>query len=302
MNKFYSYDVIEMIARKVLTDVSAGQAGPTYDTKIIRAPGIQSISINVNREKQTLRGDGIICGTESSLDEVPVELEIAKRDPEFESLLYGMPAWQTPTELNLALTDQSNPNEVGIWARTNKVGSNGKDLVIWIPKFKADSQQLQQQQRNFRTNQISGSGAFTESSYPVVRDGIASFERIAFLEQLREAAAALYTISDSTPPTITTSNITGHVASADITITASEVLNPNTVNNATVLLKTGGTIGSGTLVSASVLLQSNGLDIVINPTANLTSGQTYNVYATTYVEDISGNVFAAIDGITVAVA
>lgn len=302
MESYYQFDVVETIAKKQLTDPSAGIAGPTYDTKIIPAPGIQSISININRDKQILRGNGIIMATESSLDEVPVSLEVAKRDPEFEALLYGMAAWQTPTERNLALTAQSVPNIVGLWCRTNKVGANGKDVVVWVPSYKADTQQLQQQQRGFRSNQISGSAAFTTSTYPVIRDGVLSYEQIAWLEQLRETAAALHTISDSTAPTITSSNITGHVDTANIPLVASEALNPNTVNKHTILLKTGGTIGAGTLVDAEVTLASNGTDITINPAAALTSGATYNAYATTYVEDLAGNKVAAIDGITIAVA
>lgn len=300
--KYYKYDIIEAIAKKVTADSDVSTSGPTYGTTEFRVPGIQSVSININREKQILRGDGVILGTESSIDEIPVQLEIAKRDPDFEALIYGMAAWQTPDGSNLAFTDESVPNYVGLWLRTNKVGSNGKDVVIYIPKFKADSQQMQQQARNFASNQISGNGVFTESTFEVIRDGVVTYEKIAFKEQLRNTAASLYTSTDTTAPTITTSNITGHAVGDNIVLVSDSVLNPNTVNAYTVLLKTGGTIGSGTPVAATVILASNGTDITINPTSSLGAATTYNAYATTSVEDLAGNAIAANDGITVATA
>lgn len=302
MQKYYRYDVVEAIVKKVTADVSSSTTGPTYSTRMYLVPGIQSVSLNINREKQTLRGDGAILATESSLDEVPVQIEVAKRDPEFEALLYGFAAWQTDAGSFLAHTDESTPNDVGLWLRTNKVGANGKDVVIYIPKFKADTQQLQQQQRNFATNQISGAAVFTESSFEVWRDGVSSDERMAWREEFRNTAASLYTVSDSTAPTITSSNITDHVITANITLTASEALNPNTVNDSTVLLKTGATIGSGTIVPASVSLSEDGLTITVNPTSSLSASTSYNCYATVYVEDLAGNAIAANDGITVATA
>jgi hypothetical protein len=53
-------------------------------------------------------------------------------------------------------------------------------------------------------------------------------------------------------------------------------------------------------VDAEVTLAANGTDITINPAANLSTGTTYNAFATTYVEDLAGNKVAAVDGITVA--
>lgn len=302
METYYRYDVVEAIAKLVTADSSASTTGPTYSTREIRVPGIQSVSVNLNREKQILRGNGKILATESSIDEIQIQLEVAKRDPNFEALIYGMAGWKTDTGQNLAFTDQSVPNAVGLWLRTNKVGVNGKDVVIYIPLFKADTQQLQQQQRNFATNQISGSGSFTESTFEVWREGVKTFESMAFEEQFRNTAASLYTSTDTTAPTITSTDVTGASTGGNVTLVASEALNPNTVNNSTVLLKTGAVIGSGTLVPCEVSISTDGLTITINPTSALTSAATYNAYCTTYVEDLAGNAFAAIDGITHAIA
>lgn len=300
--KYYVYNVIEAIAKKLLTDLTSSLTGPTYGSAV-HAPGIQSVSVNLNRDVQTLQGDGKILGTESSITEIPVTLEIAQRDPEFEALLYGMAAWRTPTEFNLSMTDNSTPNYVGLWLRTDRVGVNGKDVVIFIPKFQAAGQQLQQQQRQFRTNQISGGGVFTQSTFEVFRDGVLAQEAVAFQEQFRDTGAPLLAVSsDVTAPTISTANITGHVISADIVIATVEALNPNTVNKYTVLLKTGSTIGSGTLVPCTVSINTAGTSITINPTSSLTASSSYNVHFTTYVEDLVGNTFAALSGITVATA
>lgn len=299
--KYYVYNVIEAICKKMLTDSASSITGPTYGAAM-HVPGIQSVSVNLNRDVQNLLGDGKILGVESSITEIPIQLEIAQRDQEFEALLYGMAAWRTPTEMNLAFTGDSSPNYVGLWLRTDRVGANGKDVVIYIPKFQAAQQQMQQQQRQFRTNQISGGGVFTASKVEVLRDGVVTTESLAFQEQYRDTAAALLSSSDSTAPTITTANITGHVVGADIVIDVDGALNPNTVNKYTALLKTGATIGSGTLVACTVALNTAGTQITINPTAALTGATSYNVQLTTYIEDLAGNAFAALSGITVATA
>lgn len=302
MQDYYRYDVVELIAKLITADSSASQTGPAYSSKAVKAPGIQAISVNLNRETQILRGNGAILATESSMDQIQVQLEIAKRDPEFEALLFGMAGWKHPDGQTLALTDESVPPAIGIWARCKKVGVNGADVVVHIPSFKADTQQMQQQQRNFATNQISGQGSFTESKYEVFRDGARTFESAAFFEDFRTTAAALLSSSDSVAPTITTTNISSHPVGDPIVLTASEALNPNTVNEKTILLKTGNTIGSGTVVPARVTLASNGTTITITPASALTSSTTYNAYASVYCEDLAGNAFAALDGVTVATA
>ncbi|TXH16688.1 MAG: hypothetical protein E6R03_05090 [Hyphomicrobiaceae bacterium] len=302
MQDYYRYDVVELIAKLQLTDSSASQTGPTFATKAIKAPGVQAISVNLNRETQILRGNGVILATESSMDQIQVQLEIAKRDPEFEALIFGMAGWKHPDGSTLVLTDESVPPAVGIWARCKKVGMNNADVVIHIPSFKADTQQMQQQQRQFATNQISGQGSFTEAKYEVFRDSVRSFESAAFFEDFRTAATPLLSSSDSTAPTITTSNITGHDVDDPIVLTASEAMNPNTVNEKTVLLKTGNVIGSGTLVPARVVLASNGTTITVTPASPLTASTNYNAYATPFCEDLAGNTIAANDGVTVATA
>lgn len=302
MDKIYRYEVVEAVIQVLTADSSASTTGPTYNSRQIRVPGIQSVSINTQREKQTLRGDGVILGTESSLDEIPVSLEVAKLDPDFKSALFGEAAWATPEGYKIALTDESVPNYVGLWLRCNKVGTNGRDLVIYIPKFKADTEQAQQQQRAFGTLQISGAAVFTESKFEVFREGVQAYEQLAVRYDYRLTAASIYSSTDSTAPTISTSNITSHVISANIDIDVTEALNPNTVNEYTVLLKTGGTVGSGSLVACSVSLDAAGNTITINPDSSLSAATTYNVHVTTAVEDLNGNAFAALSGITVTTA
>lgn len=300
MQKVYRYEVVEAVVQLISADSSASNSGPTYATRQLRVPGIQSVNINVQREKQTLRGDGIILGTESSLDEIPVTLEIAQIDPDFHAMLFGMPAWATGDGYKIALTDESEPNYVGLWLRTNKVGVNGKDLVIYIPKFKADTEQQQQQQRAFGTLQISGAAVFTDSKFEVFEEGVQDYQKMAIQYNYRDTAASLYTSTDSTAPTITTTNITDHPVADNIVVEVSEALNKNTVNEYTVTLKTGGTIGSGTLVACTVSIDAAGDTITINPDSSLTGSATvYNVHVTTAVEDLNGNAFAASSGITV---
>ena len=300
MSKYYVFDVVEAIAQKVLSDLSSSIVGPTYGASL-KVPGIQSVSVNVNRDKQTLLGDGIILGTESSINEVPVQLEIAQRDPEFEALLYGIAAWATATERNLAFTDQSTPNQVGLYLRTNKVGANGKHVVLFIPKFIADSQQLQQQQRNCRTNQISGSAVFTDRRFEVFRDGVQAFERLAYKEMFGDSAA-LFVVTDNTPPLITTANIVNHPVGNDIVLAANEALNPNTVNKYSVILHTGLVVGSGSQIPVTSVVLSGGTTITINPTSPLLVATDYNVHVTEVVEDVAGNPFAALSGITLVTA
>ncbi len=300
MQKVYKYEIVEAVAQYMSSDSSASNSGPTYATRQVRAPGIQSVSINVQREKQTLRGDGVIKGTESSLDEIPVTLEIAQKDPDFEALIFGKAAWATPDGYKIALTDQSEPNYVGLWLRTNKVGANGKDLVLYLPKFKADAQQEGLQQRAFGTNQITGSAVFTDSKFEVFEEGVQAFRGMAHLEHFRDTAASLYTSTDSTAPTITTSNITNHPVGSNIEVDVSEALNKNTVNAYTVKLRTGSTIGGGTVVDADITTNAAGTKIIIDPDSNLTGSATvYHVHVTEKVEDINGNAFAAASGITV---
>ena len=101
---------------------------------------------------------------------------------------------------------------------------------------------------------------------------------------------------DVTPPTIsshfpTPSGTTDIERNVVITLTASESLDPVTVDDTTVTLKT--TVVATTVPATITLAADDPTKISITPTSDLTASTDYTVTVTTSVKDLIGNAFAA---------
>ena len=100
---------------------------------------------------------------------------------------------------------------------------------------------------------------------------------------------------DVVPPTILSivpaSGATNIERSTIITITASEILDSNTVDSTTVTLKT--TAGAVTVAATTSLDSADLSKIVITPTSQLAASTSFTVTVTTSVADPTGNTLAA---------
>ena len=94
------------------------------------------------------------------------------------------------------------------------------------------------------------------------------------------------TITDATPPTVTstnpTSGATGFAVTGNVLITFSEAL-----NNATV------TTGTASIAGVTSGVSYSGGTITINPTSDFAYSTTYTVTITTGVQDVAGNALAS---------
>jgi hypothetical protein len=111
------------------------------------------------------------------------------------------------------------------------------------------------------------------------------------------AASQLTLAPDTTPPTVTAvspaDGATGVSASANVTATFSEAVDPPTVTSATFTLVEQGTT---TPAPAAVTYNSGSLTAVLNPSGNLVAGKTYTATVKSGaggVKDVAGNALAA---------
>lgn len=287
-----AYNVKQLAVAPIISDPVGGTAGPIYG-KRERWFGAQSINVNLNQEQVTLLGDGIPLDSQSSLDAVEVSVEAARVTPEVEAMIYNMARNKTPDEDSLIFHEDSGAAYVGLWAMTDKVGRNGENVVLWLPRVTFASLQRNQAQRAYRTNQFSGQALFTESSYPIETvnndNQVATiYKRIIMKESNNKVSSNLV---DPTVGALTlvTSTITGHPIASNISVQLSRTLRRNTVNRYTVLFQTN--VGSTPVPFSATFATTTEDDdtIVINPTSNLSLSTTYKVIIKSVVEDEDGN-------------
>jgi hypothetical protein len=288
MLNFYGYGAKKAWIAPIVSDDSGSNTGPVYGAAR-RWYGFQSVNYTMNREEQTLTGDGGPIGTESELDSIQVTAEVGLTSPDVEGILFGAPAWHTSEGAKFAIDEDAGGNYVGLWVLTDKTGANGKQLVLFYPRIKFSQVQKNTAQRSFRTNSMNASAAFTKSKFEVFKDGVKQFKRLAVIENYENA-------EDVFPESTTVPELDGSqddpvvLASVNdnIEILMNEELEPNTVNKYTVLLKKGGVLVDRecTLVAHSGVKRK----IAVNPAAALTAAQTdYTVHITTAVRNIGGN-------------
>lgn len=99
---------------------------------------------------------------------------------------------------------------------------------------------------------------------------------------------------DTTPPTVTavspTNAATGVATNTTVQVTFSELMDVNTINNTTILLRNTVTTA---LVPAAVTYNSTTNIATLTPTGPLSNATNYTVVVTTGVKDAAGNALAA---------
>lgn len=300
-----AYNVKQLAVAPIISDPTGGTSGPVYG-KRERWFGSQSVNVNLNQEQTTLLGDGIPLDSQSSLDAVEISVEAARVTPEVEAMIYNMARNKTPDEDSLIFHEDSGAAYVGLWAMTDKVGRNGENVVLWLPRVTFASLQRNQAQRAYRTNQFSGQALFTESSYPIETVNSDNeletiYKRIIMKETNNKVSASLVEPTVGAL-TLVTANITGHSISANISVQLSRTLRRNTVNRYTVLFRTA--VGATPVAHLATFATTTDTDdtIVINPSSNLSGATSYHVIIKSAVEDEDGNTPAADLQLTVTTA
>lgn len=301
-----AYNIKQLVIAPIVSDPVGGTSGPTYGNKVVWT-GAQSINLNLNQEQTTLLGDGIPLDSQSSLDAVEVQVEVARVTPEVESAIYNMARVKTPTKDQLIFHEDSGAAYVGVWARTDKVGRNGEDMVLWLPRVTFAGLQRNQAQRAYRTNQFSGQALFTESSYPIETvgsDNIAKtvYKRIIVHETNNKVSASLVSPVLAPVTLVSSGTITGHAVGANISIQLNRGIRRNTVNRYTVLFQTVS--GSNPFTHQVSFATTSETDdtLVINPTGNLAGATSYKAILKSVIEDVDGNTPAADLEVTVTTA
>jgi len=299
---YFSYNIKELAVALVLTDAKGGIAGPTYGPKV-EWEGAQKIGLNINQNQVELLGNGLILDAQSSLDKADVSIEAGLITPEIEALIYQINHSEKPDATEITWHEDSGNAYVGVWAKTDQVGANGEDLVMFLPRVQFASRNTDQAQRAYRTNQYSASAVFTKSSFPLeeIVSGVLTtvYKKIIFMESQRRVAASLFTRS-TTPLTVLTSNITSHPVANNIVIQLSASLKRATVNKYTVLFTL-----TGTPVACAISLSTDDNDddtITINPTVNLTGSSTYLVTLKSCISDVDDNTLGTDAVVSVATA
>lgn len=293
--KHHRFGVKEAVVALVTADNPASNSGvvngPWYPYQ-----GLQTFGYQISPQVERLITEGIKRAEESSIDDIPIDLEYGQFVPDIEALLTGSQCWYDGDgNQHFAITENFGNAYCSLKVRVDKVGANGYDVVYLVPKIKVSGLNRQGQQRAFAPNRFTVGASFTDSTWPGYKDGVKQFLSRAVLETLRPAGTALYSLS-STAPTVTSIN-----SSASGTVTAGTGanfvalfaidMNVNSVNDLTFEL-----LSSGTPVPAVVTPTGTGVtalrEFTLNPDSALATGD-YQLRIKTIVRSKDGVLMAA---------
>lgn len=273
-------------------------AGPTFG-RYHRANCVKKVSVTNKENVVKQAGDGVgNCGVETYLEEAEVALTLGGRNDLMSSKIFNAAFWLSPGTSHYAYTSGATPNYVTIIARTDRVGTNGRDLwlIIYKAKFTGDGVNLEVP--NFSNIEMKGTAEFTESRIPVVRDNLTVYERALWkVEEHATAQEINPAIADSTAITVSSSvptlspTVTDFAVANNLTVTLSEEPLPESINEYTVYVVETAT--PNVRIPAVVTISTSSPWVVtVNPTASLSATTSHKLIATTAVMDKAGNALA----------
>lgn len=275
------------------TDAKGVTTGPTYD-RLINWDGAKKLGLNLTLEQIVLLGNGLPRDTQSNLSGVDIAVETGILTPDVEAALYNMTHMEKPEESIVAWTDNSFGQYVGLWARTDQVGANGEDVVLWIPSAQFATLNKDVSENAHRNLVYNGKADYTKSLYELEEvnptTGVLEtvYRKIIFLERNRRTAASLFAPEVGYLTVTTASPINDHAVAANISIQFPRSLKRASINKSTVLFKQGSTPVAFTL-SVTTTTETDDT-LVINPTpATLDNGTAYTVTLKEALQDIWDN-------------
>lgn len=289
------YNIKQLGVAVKKTDAKGVTTGPTYD-RLIDWDGAKKLGLNLTLEQIVLLGNGVPRDTQSNLSGVDIAVETGILTPDVEAALYNMTHMEKADESVVAWTDASFGQYVGLWARTDQVGTNGEDVVLWIPSAQFATLNKDVSENAHRNLVYNGKCDYTRSLYELEEvnknTGVLEtvYRKIIFLERNRRASAAAslfdpevgyLTVSTSFP-------INNHPVANNIVIKFNRSLKRASINKSTVLFKQAGTpVGFTLSVSTDTLTDDT---LTINPTpATLDNGTAYTVTLKEALQDIHDN-------------
>lgn len=287
------YNIKELYAARVKRDIKGSTTGPEYLHKVLW-DGAKKIGLNLNQEQQILTGNGLPIDVQSSLGGIEVAVETGVLTPEVEAVIYNQAHSETPESSDLVWHEDSGGVYAGVWARTDKVGANGEDVVLWIANVQFATYNKDANENQHRNLVYNGQAAMTKSSiqYEEINDETGILEtktkRFAFKEMNRRVAARLVAEVVGYLTVLTATPIAAHPIANPIVIELSRQVKRASVNKSTVLFKQGSTpVAFALSLDDEDDLIDN--EIVVTPAAALANETAYTVTLKETVQDIHGN-------------
>ena len=299
------YNIKELGIARVSSDVKGVTTGPAY-LHMIDWEGAKKLGLNLTQEQVTLTGNGQPIDTQSSLGGIECAVETGVLTPEVEAAIYGMHHNEDPDRTRTIWHEDSGGVYVGLYARTDKVGTNGEDVWLWVPKVQFATYNKDVSENAHRNLVYNGAANLTKSSIQFeeinAETGILETltKRFAFIEDNRRVAASLFAPEVGYLVKTTSFPITGHVVSANISIVFPRSLKRASINKSTILLKQSSTPVAFAL-SVTTTTETDDT-IVINPTAPPSAATVYTVTLKEALQDIDGNHLEADESLSVTTA
>jgi len=303
------FNLKELAVARVVTDAKGVTSGPTYGSRI-DWEGAKKIGINLSQEQITATGNGVPIDVQTSLGKVEIAVETNVMTPEVHAAIYGEHHSEDPDKTRMVYHMDSGGKYVGVWARTDKIGTNGEDVWLWIPNAMFATNNRDSSENQHRNLTYNAAASYTKSSLSMeeINETTGVLEtitkRFILVEDNNRVAASLFSPNTgalvvSTPA----APITGHVVSASIVITFPRSLKRASINKSTVLLKLALT--PFTPFAFDLTLSKTTLDddtMTINPTGSLAAATEYSVTLKEAVQDVDSNHLAADTSISVTTA
>lgn len=302
----YRFGAKEAYVRAHVSDDPASISGPVLGP-FFRMNGVQEGSV-VNQDKtENLPGDEQVDGTETYLEQAVVTLKCGRKRHAALAAIFNAAHWEQPglaggNESHYVVTENSIPNNVQILVRTDRTGKNGADVWMIADKVKFGGDAAKLIGRQFAPNELGGVAQLTQSRQKVVRNGATVYERTIWREIEHDVATAIVAAStdvtapvwndaSSDPvPLPATNGATGVAkAAGNLTVPMSKELDPNTVNEFTVLLQKNS---DHSAIAVTVALNAAKTAIIITHPLLLAT-TAYDIILKTTIADTLGNRLAS---------
>lgn len=286
------FNIKELAVALQKSDVKGVTTGPEYYAKL-NWDGAKKLGVNLNQEQITATGNGLPIDTQTSQGTVEISVETNILTPEVEAVLYGQGHVEDPDKSRLIYHEDSVGNYVGLWARTDKVGANGEDVVLWIPRAQFATNNKDAGENAHRNLSYNGAASYTKSSIQFEEldrtTGVLATvtKRFLMVEDNNRVGASLFSPNTGYLTVTTSSPINSHPVGNNINIDFPRSLKRASINKSTVLFKQGVT----PVAFALSIADNSGTDnrIVINPSSSLAAATEYTVTLKTAIQDVDGN-------------
>lgn len=264
--------------------------GVAYGTPVKIAGAIQA-NINPNPSVETLFADDGPMETAATMGQIELELVATDIPLDVQAVLLG----HTMSGAILKRKASSSPPWVAIGFRALK--SNGKYRYTWLLKGKFSEPEQSHETRgdsvNFQTPTLTGN--FVKRDFDDEWMHQTDEDLPDYVPSIGQGWFTVVGggISDTTPPTVQSSNpidgATGVATSITPSVTFSEALAASSVNSDTVFLLDT----NDNYVSGAVSLSSDRKIVTFTPASGLAAATAYRLILTTGIRDLAGNKLAS---------